>query len=139
MDAKDTGSYYNRGLAYEQKAEYDRAIADYSSAIRLNPDFADAYNSRGSAYGHKQDFDKAIADFIVAIRLDPKDSRQSTLTAVWPTRSKSPRTRRQSPTSARLCDWTRQELDAYQELPHAAVYELTSEGEHDKAIADYDA
>ena len=30
--------------------EYDRAIVDYTKALELNPDYADAYNNRGNAY-----------------------------------------------------------------------------------------
>jgi hypothetical protein len=28
---------FHRGLAWTDKGDYDRAIADYSAAIRLNP------------------------------------------------------------------------------------------------------
>ncbi len=43
-------AYANRGNAYEKKGEYDRAIADYEQAIRLNPRYALAYSGRGNAY-----------------------------------------------------------------------------------------
>ena len=36
------------GIAYGDKGDYDRAIADYDQAIQLKPDFVDAYNNRGS-------------------------------------------------------------------------------------------
>jgi tetratricopeptide (TPR) repeat protein len=39
--AKDRAiAYYNRGARYQLKADRDRAIADYSEAIRLDPEFA---------------------------------------------------------------------------------------------------
>ena len=41
-------AYYNRGFAYEEKGEHDQAIADYTEAIRLKPDYAEAYYNRGS-------------------------------------------------------------------------------------------
>ena len=53
------------------RGDYDRAIADYGEAIRINPKFALAYNNRGDAWRHKGDLDRAIADFDEAIRLDP--------------------------------------------------------------------
>jgi len=53
-------------------SDYDRAIVDYTEAIRLDPKFAFAYNNRCNAYHRKGDNDRAIADCTEAIRLDPK-------------------------------------------------------------------
>jgi tetratricopeptide (TPR) repeat protein len=55
------------------KGDYDRAIAWYSEAIKLDPRFALAYSNRGSAYYFKGEFDRAIADYNEVIRLDPSD------------------------------------------------------------------
>ena len=38
------------GLAYGKKKKYDKAIKDFTEAIRLKPDHAGAYHSRGIAY-----------------------------------------------------------------------------------------
>jgi lipoprotein NlpI len=65
-------AYYNRGLAYYDKGDDDRAIAEYNEAIRLDPKFAYAYSSRGLAYDHKGDLERASPDYDEAIRLDPK-------------------------------------------------------------------
>jgi lipoprotein NlpI len=65
-------AHHNRGLAYAVKGDLDRAIADFTEAIRLDPKDALAYNDRGAAYAVKGDFDRAIADYSEAIRLDPK-------------------------------------------------------------------
>ena len=43
-------AHHNRGLAYEKLGKYQRAIEDYSQAIRLDPNNAEAYNHRGIAY-----------------------------------------------------------------------------------------
>jgi tetratricopeptide (TPR) repeat protein len=71
LDPKDAIAHHNRGLAYKNKGDYDRAIADYNEAIRLDPEYALAYNNRGVAYLLKGDHDRAIADYNEAIRLDP--------------------------------------------------------------------
>jgi tetratricopeptide (TPR) repeat protein len=59
---------------YAAKGDLDKAIADHSQAIRLNPGFADAYSSRGSAYRRKGDFNRAIADIETALRINPNDA-----------------------------------------------------------------
>ena len=60
-----------RGLAQMRAGHFDLAIAQFDSAIRLNPTSADAYNSRGNAYASKGDHDRAIASFDSAIALRP--------------------------------------------------------------------
>jgi lipoprotein NlpI len=65
-------AYYSRGLAYYDKGDDDRAIAEYNEAIRLDPKFAYAYSNRGLAYDHKGDLERASPDYNEAIRLDPK-------------------------------------------------------------------
>jgi tetratricopeptide (TPR) repeat protein len=55
---------------YVHKDDYDKAIADYSQAIRLDPKNALAYSHRGWAHHGKREYDKAIADYTEAIRLD---------------------------------------------------------------------
>jgi lipoprotein NlpI len=42
--------YYNRGIAYDELGQHQRAIEDYTEAIRLEPDYDAAYNNRGIAY-----------------------------------------------------------------------------------------
>ena len=68
-------AFQNRGNAHGDKGDIDRAIADYSEAIRLDPKFAMAFQNRGNAYSDKGDNDRAIADYSEAIRLDPTSAR----------------------------------------------------------------
>ena len=49
---------------------YDEAVADYTEAIRLKPDYAMAYHNRALAKTRHKDFDSAIVDFTEAIRLN---------------------------------------------------------------------
>lgn len=64
-------SYVLRGLAYSQKQQFDRAVADYTSAIKLNPKSAEAYNNRGAAFLKLNRFDLAEKDIRKALALDP--------------------------------------------------------------------
>ena len=51
----------------------DKAIADYSTAIKLAPNFAQIYDNRGNAYQDKGSYDHAIKDYTQAIQLNPSD------------------------------------------------------------------
>ncbi len=64
-------AFTNRGLAYKSKGQWDKAIADFSEAIRLNPDFAEAFTNRGNIYYGQGQFDRAIEDYDKAIDLKP--------------------------------------------------------------------
>ena len=62
---------FARGEAYQATGNYDRAVADYNEAVRLDAGFALAYARRGVAFARKGEPDAAIADFTAAIGLDP--------------------------------------------------------------------
>ncbi|MDR0382532.1 MAG: tetratricopeptide repeat protein [Spirochaetaceae bacterium] len=57
--AYDDKGDYERGNAYREKEEYDRAIADCNQAIRLDPNDADAYNNRDAVYVMKENYARA--------------------------------------------------------------------------------
>ena len=67
-----SGIYSNRGNKFGANGELDRAVADYTEAIRLDPKNAVPFNNRGNAYKYKDDLDRAIADLSEGIRLNPK-------------------------------------------------------------------
>ncbi|MEO5359592.1 MAG: tetratricopeptide repeat protein [Nitrospirota bacterium] len=54
---------FNRGFAYEEKGDWDRAIADFSQAIEIEALNAEAHFCRGTLYLNKGDYDRAITDF----------------------------------------------------------------------------
>ena len=51
----------------------DGAIADFDTALQLDPSSAAVYLGRGGAYRMKGEPDRAIADYDAAIRLKPRD------------------------------------------------------------------
>jgi tetratricopeptide (TPR) repeat protein len=62
-----------RGLEALEKKEYDKAIASFTEAIRLDPKNAAAFFNRGVAHELKKEYDKAVEGFTEAIRLEPKE------------------------------------------------------------------
>lgn len=65
-------AHVGRGIAWQGKGERDKALADFTDAIRLNPNDSLAYSNRGIIWREKHEVDRAIADFTEAIRIDPK-------------------------------------------------------------------
>ena len=57
------------------KEIFDKAIRDYSMAIKLEPKTAEAYSNRGNAYGEKGDFNRAIQDYNKLVELDPRNAK----------------------------------------------------------------
>ena len=53
----------NRAVIWRAKGEYERALSDYSSAIRLDPENNSHYGDRAYAYFYKGDFSAAASDF----------------------------------------------------------------------------
>ncbi len=72
---REASEALDRGDRAFGKGNNEEAIAEYTEAIRLNPEYGLAYGSRAVVYSSKRDHDKAIADYTEAIRLDPKDAQ----------------------------------------------------------------
>jgi tetratricopeptide (TPR) repeat protein len=76
-DAKDAIAFYSRGAAYQTKGDLDKAIADYSQAIVLKPDYAAAYENRARAFVDKGDYTRVVDDVTKAGELKSKITVQS--------------------------------------------------------------
>ena len=63
--------YFYRGRENSNKGFIIEAIADYTQAIQLNPNFAEAYIGRAICKGELNDHNGAIADNTQAIKLNP--------------------------------------------------------------------
>jgi S1-C subfamily serine protease len=55
--------YFNRADREMRNRNYQSAIIDYTEAIRLKPDWAQAYSDRGNAYFNLGQYDKATNDY----------------------------------------------------------------------------
>ena len=69
--------YLERGimlLAEGDYGDYEKAIKEFSKAIKRKRDFSKAYIERGKAYHYILNYDQAIADFDQAIRINPNDN-----------------------------------------------------------------
>jgi tetratricopeptide (TPR) repeat protein len=66
--------YVQRGEAYFKLHAFDQAIADFSTAIRLDDRQDDAYFGRGMAMGRSGAIDQGITDLDVYLRRHPKSS-----------------------------------------------------------------
>jgi tetratricopeptide (TPR) repeat protein len=66
-DINDRGGFTGPATrGYAVKGDQDKAIADYTEAVRLKPENARAYFNRGIAYKAKGDLDKAEQDLTKA-------------------------------------------------------------------------
>ena len=63
IDSNYADAYYNRGLTWIIRDNYDQAISDFNKAIELNPGYADAYSSRGITWHIKGNYDQAVSDY----------------------------------------------------------------------------
>jgi tetratricopeptide (TPR) repeat protein len=126
-------AWYLRGWEYYYKHEKNRALADLTEAIRLDPQNAGYYIRRGHVY---DDDDRAIADYTRAIRLDPHNTEAYSYRATL-YRSKKDYDRA-------IADYTELiRLHPPEEVSHLD-YAYTSRaslyvemGDYDRAIADY--
>jgi tetratricopeptide (TPR) repeat protein len=64
-------AHVNRGHEWASKGDLDRAIADYSEAIGIDPRYGSAYHRRAVTWQAKGDLDRALSDHTIALRLDP--------------------------------------------------------------------
>src|SRR5260370_20736023 len=60
-----------RGIGFRDRGERDRAIAEFSEAVRLRQNFAQAFCFRGLEHDDAGDQELAILDYNQSIFLDP--------------------------------------------------------------------
>ena len=65
-------AYNNRGIAYFDKGDWQKAIDDYTDAIRLNSQYGQAFNNRAWTRFKARRGGRALADANKAVRLLPR-------------------------------------------------------------------
>src|SRR5262249_38931280 len=66
-------AYRGQGDYELSKKSFDKAIEDYSEAIRLNPKDARSYYGRAYAHGLKHEFKETIEDCTKVLELEPRN------------------------------------------------------------------
>lgn len=67
----DPQVFYNKGLAYYYLKDYEKAIANYNEATKIDSLYEEVYSQRGIAKSLSGDLAGAEEDFIKAIHLKP--------------------------------------------------------------------
>jgi hypothetical protein len=80
--ANGVAALIQRGTQYNLASNYDRAIADFTEAIRQAPNSAQAYYGRAAVYYNIGDYDRAIQDYDQVLRIDPRNSSAVTFRAL---------------------------------------------------------
>jgi tetratricopeptide (TPR) repeat protein len=63
--------YLAQGNYVYEQGDCDKAIANYTRAIEINPNFAEAYNNRAYIYMVKKDYAAALPDLDYALQIRP--------------------------------------------------------------------
>ena len=67
-------TYLNRGVIAHKSGRYQQAIANFDTAISMDPGFAEAFCYRGSSYYYTDSgkYERAIANYDTAIAINPE-------------------------------------------------------------------
>ena len=62
-----------RGYIYKRKHDLEKALADFTEVIRINPKYELSYRARAFALNDNKHWLEAITDFSKALEINPKD------------------------------------------------------------------
>jgi tetratricopeptide (TPR) repeat protein len=65
-------AWYYLGLA-KNNTDLGAGLGEFTKAVGLNPDYAEAYNSRAGIYSFQGETEKALSDYNNAVRSDPSE------------------------------------------------------------------
>jgi len=69
-EAQNAVSLNKEGWNYYAKTEYDRALFNFLSSIRMNPGYSDSFLGAGKTYYQIGIYDKALDMFLAVLKLD---------------------------------------------------------------------
>ncbi len=70
-------AYFNLGSAFGQLGQYTPALAAYTQATQLLPEYAPAHNMRGLALAAQGRYKEAIVEYEIALKIDPENRESS--------------------------------------------------------------
>lgn len=73
--------YWERGIQYGKLAQYNKSIADYGSAISLQPNYIAAYIERAKSYARLENYSAAFADLNRSLDIDSNNGSAYTTRA----------------------------------------------------------
>lgn len=68
---KDTGSYFNMGMAYYLLGDTSKAISSYNKALELDPNHTDAMNNLATVYANQGQYKEAEELFKKVVKINP--------------------------------------------------------------------
>ena len=63
--------FFNRRFDHQQAGRLSDAIADYTEAIRLDPQHEQAYLNRARMYAFQKSFERALQDVQAVLQFNP--------------------------------------------------------------------
>ena len=61
MNPENAKAYGARGLAYSRKGNHNQAVADFTEAVRLDPNLAWGYCGRGIEFAQRRNSTKPLS------------------------------------------------------------------------------
>ena len=82
LDPTEQAASVERGVAWFDKKEYDKAIADLTEVIRRDSKCG-LPTAFAAAPGGPREYDRAVSDYIEAIRFDPNQLSTTSIAATY--------------------------------------------------------
>lgn len=76
LDPKNPKTHFLRAALYASSKQHERAIADYTEVLRLEPRASQAWQNRGSEHFMLGKFKEAVADYDQFLKLQPQQAPQ---------------------------------------------------------------